>query len=53
MWTHFFPINLLFRAEVMQRVGFPLGDEAYTGALCKAGHAQTLDVIVPGGLRAV
>ena len=53
MWTHFFPINLLFRAEVTQRVGFPLGDEAYTGALCKARHAQTLDVIVPGGLRAV
>jgi hypothetical protein len=43
MWAQFFPINLLFRAEVTQRVGFPLGDEAYTGPLCKARHTQPFD----------
>lgn len=39
MWTHFFSINLLFRAEVLQRRRFPLGDEAYTAPLVKTTHA--------------
>ncbi len=33
MWTHFFIINWMIRREVEQRAGFPLGDEAYRGAL--------------------
>lgn len=36
MWSHFFSINLLFRSEVLQRKGFPLGDESYTAPLLKA-----------------
>src|SRR5215813_4343951 len=36
MWSHFFSINLLFRSEVMQRKGFPLGDESYAAPLLKA-----------------
>jgi radical SAM superfamily enzyme YgiQ (UPF0313 family) len=36
MWSHFFSINLLFRAEVLQRKDFPLGDESYDGPLIKA-----------------
>ena len=42
MWSHFFSINLLFRSEVLQRKDFPLGDEAYSGALLKAEHAGPL-----------
>jgi hypothetical protein len=42
MWSHFFSINLLFRSEVMQRKGFPLGDEAYSGPLLKARHTADL-----------
>jgi hypothetical protein len=42
MWTHFFSINLLFRSEVMQRNGFPLGDESYSGPLLKASHNADL-----------
>jgi radical SAM superfamily enzyme YgiQ (UPF0313 family) len=38
MWRNFFPINLLFRSEVLQRKDFPLGDEAYTAPLLKAEH---------------
>jgi radical SAM superfamily enzyme YgiQ (UPF0313 family) len=40
MWTHFFSINLLFRSEVLQRSGFPLGDEAYDAPLVKARHGR-------------
>jgi radical SAM superfamily enzyme YgiQ (UPF0313 family) len=43
MWSHFFSINLLFRAEVLQRKDFPLGDEAYTAPLLKARHSQPFD----------
>ena len=43
MWSHFFSINLLFRAEVLQRKDFPLGDEAYTAPLVKARHTQPFD----------
>ena len=43
MWSHFFSINLLFRSEVMQRRNYPLGDEAYSAPLLKAGHTRTLD----------
>ena len=42
MWTHFFSINLLFRSEVLQRKGFPLGDESYTAPLVKASHDAPL-----------
>jgi radical SAM superfamily enzyme YgiQ (UPF0313 family) len=42
MWTNFFSINLLFRSEVLQRKGFPLGDETYTAPLVKASHNATL-----------
>jgi radical SAM superfamily enzyme YgiQ (UPF0313 family) len=40
MWSHFFSINLLFRSEVLQRKGFPLGDESYTAPLLKAAGAS-------------
>jgi radical SAM superfamily enzyme YgiQ (UPF0313 family) len=43
MWAHFFSINLLFRAEVLKRKDFPLGDESYTGTLLKASHARSID----------
>lgn len=43
MWSHFFSINLLFRAEVMQRKDFPLGDEAYDAPLLKAAPAPRLE----------
>jgi radical SAM superfamily enzyme YgiQ (UPF0313 family) len=33
MWWHYYGINLLFRGEVAQRDGYPLGDEAWRGAL--------------------
>jgi radical SAM superfamily enzyme YgiQ (UPF0313 family) len=41
MWSHFFSINLLFRSEVLQRKGFPLGDESYTGELLKSSVSRT------------
>lgn len=44
MWTHFFSINLLFRSEVLQRKGFPLGDERYTGPLLKTEHRAELQL---------
>jgi len=43
MWSHFYSINLLFRAEVMQRRNFPLGDEAFSGSLLKAEHSQRFE----------
>ena len=42
MWRNFFPINLLFRSEVLQRRAFPLGDESYTRPLVKADHGSEL-----------
>jgi radical SAM superfamily enzyme YgiQ (UPF0313 family) len=42
MWRNFFPINLLFRSEVLQRKDFPLGDESYTAPLLKAEHSVHL-----------
>jgi len=33
---NFFLINSMFRAEVSQRDGYPLGDEAWTGTLLEA-----------------
>jgi hypothetical protein len=50
MWAHFFPINLLFRSEVLQRKDFPLGDESYTAPLLKANHAGSLDLEPTGSL---
>ena len=44
MWSNFFVINLMMRKEVLQRRGYPLGDEAYTGPLIKAVHAEPLDL---------
>jgi radical SAM superfamily enzyme YgiQ (UPF0313 family) len=35
MWWHFYGINLLFRREVSQRDGYPLGDEARRGELIR------------------
>ena len=35
MWWHFYGINYLFRREVRQRDYYPLGDEAWRGALLK------------------
>jgi len=51
MWGHFFSINLLFRAEVLQRKGFPLGDEAYTSPLLPARHSEPLEQEPMAGLR--
>jgi radical SAM superfamily enzyme YgiQ (UPF0313 family) len=42
MWSHFFSINLLFRSEVLQRKGFPLGDESYTGPILKSERRADL-----------
>jgi radical SAM superfamily enzyme YgiQ (UPF0313 family) len=39
MWLRFFVINWMIRREVEQRVGFPLGDEAYRGELLKVDPA--------------
>jgi radical SAM superfamily enzyme YgiQ (UPF0313 family) len=44
MWSHFFSINLLFRSEVLQRKGFPLGDESYTGPILKSERRADLQV---------
>ena len=44
MWSSFFVINFMMRKEVMQRQGYPLGDEAYTGPLLKAIHTEPFDV---------
>jgi radical SAM superfamily enzyme YgiQ (UPF0313 family) len=52
MWTHFFSINLLFRAEVMQRKDFPLGDESYTSPLLKAWAGSPQPQDQPVGIRA-
>lgn len=36
MWWHYYGINYLFRAEVGQRDGYPLGDESWQGELIPA-----------------
>lgn len=38
MFRNFFPINLLHRAEVSQRNGYPLGDDCWTGTLLEAAR---------------
>ena len=54
MWSNFFVINLMMRKEVLQRRGYPLGDEAYTGPLVKAVHAEPFDLTpVPEGTPAL
>jgi len=35
MWWHYYGINALFRREVAQRDGYPLGDEAWRGEIVK------------------
>ena len=47
MWRNFFPINLLFRSEVLQRRAFPLGDESYTRPVLKADHTADLLLAQP------
>jgi radical SAM superfamily enzyme YgiQ (UPF0313 family) len=37
--AQFFSINLLFRHEILNRINFPLGDEAYDAPLLKTEHA--------------
>src|SRR5205823_10094453 len=44
MWSNFFVINLMMRKEVLQRRGYPLGDEAYIGPLLKAVHSEPFDL---------
>jgi radical SAM superfamily enzyme YgiQ (UPF0313 family) len=48
MWSHFFSIILLFRSEVLQRKGFPLGDESYVGPLLKSERAADLQLQLTG-----
>lgn len=45
MWSSFWTINAMLRAEVDQRDGYPLGDLSYTGDLIEADHSEpfTLD----------
>lgn len=45
MWLRFFTLNVLFRAEIDQRLGFPLGDESYTAPLVKAQHSQPFETL--------
>ena len=40
MWSSFWTINAMLRAEVDQRDGYPLGDLSYTGELIPADHAE-------------
>ncbi len=37
----FFILNMMFRKEVSEREGYPLGDESYQGSLLKARHSDT------------
>jgi hypothetical protein len=36
MWRNFFPINVMHRADVGLRDGYPLGDQSCTGPLLQA-----------------
>jgi hypothetical protein len=36
MWRNFWPINLMHRADVGGRNGYPLGDETWQGTLLEA-----------------
>lgn len=40
MWSNFFVINGLIRAEVMQRKDYPLGDEGHDVPLLMASHSE-------------
>lgn len=40
MFLPFFTINAMFRAEVRERDGYPLGDEAWTGELLEVAPEQ-------------
>ena len=44
MWSQFFVINYMMRREVLQRAGFPLGDEAHQIELVKARHSEPFDL---------
>ena len=44
----FLMINRMFRAEVRQRDGYPLGDEAWTGPLLEAKTTADLDLAEAG-----
>lgn len=45
MGLNFFIINLLMRRELLQRKGYPLGDEAFTGPLIKVEHEAAPDLM--------
>ena len=40
MWSAFWTINAMLRAEVDQRDGYPLGDLGYTGEVIEASHSE-------------
>ncbi len=44
MWSNFFFINGLMRAEVLQRKDFPLGDEGHEIELIPASHSEPFDL---------
>jgi radical SAM superfamily enzyme YgiQ (UPF0313 family) len=44
IWLKFLAVNLLFRREVRQRQGFPLGDESYSAPLLKAHPSGSLEL---------
>ena len=54
MWSGFWTINAMLRAEVDQRDGYPLGDLGWQGELVEASHAQpfSLDARPRGALEA-
>ena len=43
MWLNYFIINLLMRRELLQRKGYPLGDEAFAGPLIQVEPDEALD----------
>jgi radical SAM superfamily enzyme YgiQ (UPF0313 family) len=45
MGLNFFLINLLMRRELLQRKGYPLGDEAFAGPLIKVEHEVAPDLL--------
>jgi radical SAM superfamily enzyme YgiQ (UPF0313 family) len=49
MWFNFFGINGLMRREVLQRAGYPLGDETFDGPLLKTADRQPVELLEPQG----
>jgi radical SAM superfamily enzyme YgiQ (UPF0313 family) len=44
MWFNFFGINGLMRREVLQRAGYPLGDETFAGPLLKIADEPPVEL---------